>query len=337
MWGRIGGHIRVLLSGDTTSDVQVVARPGTKVKSLDRRRTWRIPSNKGAKKWRLEGRGSTTLVQFTKGRQGKGRRGKKGAGWRTWKRFRGEAEFSSTTGKLTLVLPGKRATYRGRLRSSSPRAGAGRDTVNVVSLEAYLRGVVPLEVPALWAPAAVSAQSVAARTYAAAERAHPNAAHYDLCDTAHCQVYGGYDSEHDASDTAIRATSRTGVLHDGRPAFTQFSSSNGGWSADGSKPYLVARQDPYDDWSGNPVHTWTYTLDDAGIEKHWPAVGDLTAIEIVSRDGNGEWGGRVQNMILIGTDGQVTITGDDLRLALGLRSEWFTLSVGPKQAPRVTS
>ena len=94
-----------------------------------------------------------------------------------------------------------RAHYRGALRS------VGNNTVNVVRLEHYLRGVVPQEVPALWKPAAVQAQAVAARTYAAFERkASSKGRGYDLCDTAHCQVYGGVDAEHPATTRAIRAS-----------------------------------------------------------------------------------------------------------------------------------
>ena len=71
-----------------------------------------------------------------------------------------------------------------------------RDTVNVVALDTYVKGVVPQEVPALWPTATVRSQAVAARTYAAHERAAaPAGRHYQLCDTAQCQVYGGLSAE----------------------------------------------------------------------------------------------------------------------------------------------
>ncbi|QBX56265.1 SpoIID/LytB domain-containing protein [Nocardioides seonyuensis] len=306
-WGAITGRMRVLISADTTSDVQVVAQRGIKVKSLERRRTWRLPS-KGARKWRLLPSGSRTKVQFTKG-----------WGWRTWKQFRGEGELSSTRGPLSLVTPAGTSDYRGKLRSDE------RDTVNVLPMESYLRGVVPEEVPPLWEPHAVAAQSVAARTYAAAERSNPTAAHYDLCDTSHCQVYGGVGVEHEAATAAIRMTEGQGLYYDGVPAFTQFSASNGGWSSAGSTPYLVAQTDPFDGYA-----EWTFTTNDASLEQHWPAIGDLTSIEVTSRDGNGAWGGRVLAMSLVGTTGRADISGDDLRTVLGLKSEWFTFTVTPK-------
>lgn len=317
-WGQVRGKVRVLITADTGRDVQVVARPGIKVGSLARDRTWRLPSLP-ARKWRLVAKGQDTLVQRTTGSR-----------WRTWKRVPGEAEFSSRSGPLTLVTPTGRHSYRGTLQSVAPRQGK-RQTVNRVGMEAYLRGVVPQEVPALWQPAAVSAQSVAARTYAAFERSHPSAGHYDLCDTSQCQVYGGVDVEHPAATDAIRATTKQGLTYDGRPAFTQFSASNGGYSSAGSMPYLVAQADPYDAVDNPKYSTWTTTVDDTVVEQQWPAVGDLTGIEVTTRDGNGEWGGRVGDMAFIGTAGTVRVTGDDVRSALGLSSSWFTFAVTPRQ------
>ena len=321
-WGAITGKIRVLITADTGRDVQVVAQRGLKVGTLARKRTWRLPVN-GARKWRLIARGDDTQVQFTRG----GR-------WRTWKKVPGEAEFSSAQGLLTLVVPGGRHDYRGTLQSVAPRQGK-RQTVNKLSMEAYLRGVVPQEVPALWEPAAVSAQSVAARTYAAFERSHPSASNYDLCDTSQCQVYGGADVEHPAATAAIQATAKRGLFFDGRPAFTQFSASNGGFSSAGSMPYLVAQTDPYDAVANPKYSTWTTTIDDSLVEKQWPAIGDLTSIEVTARDGNGEWGGRVTEMAFIGTTGTASVDGDTVRSVFGLYSDWFTFSVTPRQTGRV--
>ena len=92
--------------------------------------------------------------------------------------------------------------------------------------------------PASWSPAAVQAQAIAARTYAAYERAHPLTDTYQICDTTSCQVYGGYSSEHPDSNAAIAATAGKIQTYGGDPAFTQFSSSSGGWTSAGSVPYL---------------------------------------------------------------------------------------------------
>ena len=114
---------------------------------------------------------------------------------------------------------------------------------------------------------------------------------------------------------------------DGTPAFTQFSSSNGGFSSAGSQPYLVAQPDPYDGWSGNPNSSWTLPLTAGNVERNYPAIGTLTSIAVDTRDGNGQWGGRAVDMTLTGTQGTVTTTGEDFRIRVGLKSSWFTLRV----------
>ncbi|QIK75555.1 SpoIID/LytB domain-containing protein [Nocardioides piscis] len=321
-WGEHRGSIKVWITGDTSDDVAVSARSGLKVTRLAPRKTWTLPAN-GAKQWRINGlSGGRSQLQF-----------RKSGSWRTWKAFRGSGQFSSANNKLTLRTPAGPKTYRGRLRSAlvTP-GGAARDTVNVLSLESYLRGVVPLEIPALWSADAVRAQSVAARTYAAKERADRRGSHYQICDTTACQVYGGFDVEHPAATQAIQDTARQGLFYEGEPAFTQFSSSNGGFSSAGSVPYLVAKEDPYDGWSGNTNHTWAVTLSDRDFEKHYPQIGDLTSIEVVERDGNGDWGGRVEDMTLVGSRSRVALSGDTLRSLMGLKSSWFTFSVAPLQA-----
>ncbi|UAL28674.1 SpoIID/LytB domain-containing protein [Nocardioides rotundus] len=314
-WSKTGGWVKVLISADTSDDVVVLARPGLAVRDLADGATTTLPSN-GASRWRLVVVDGRDVVQFLDTR------------WRTWRTLKGRGEFTAGGEAMSLVTPSGTKAYRGRLRAAQPSAGSSaRDTVNVVKLDVYLRGVVPLEMPATWAPAAVRAQAVAARTYAAYERAHPRARHYQICDTTSCQVYGGASAEHPDSNAAIAATAGQALTYNGAWAFTQFSSSSGGWTAKGSMPYLTAKQDPYDGWAGNPVHDWSYSFSDNTIEQRFPAIGNLTRIEVNRRDGNGEWGGRVESITFIGGKGRATVSGDTARWRVGLRSTWFTVRV----------
>ncbi|MCB0905659.1 MAG: SpoIID/LytB domain-containing protein [Nocardioidaceae bacterium] len=314
-WGESGGKISVLISADTTDNVIVLARERLRVWDVAARTSTALPTGT-AKRWRLSPSGAGTVLAY------------RDTAWHTFATFTGEAEFRAKGEPITLVTPTAQKDYRGRLRSAAPSPGsASRDTVNIVNLDTYLRGVVPLEMPALWSPEAVKAQAVAARTYAAYEREHPRAAHYQICDTTSCQVYGGASAEHPASDAAIAATARQVLLADGVPACTMFASSSGGWTSAASAPYLVAKEDPYDDWAGNPVHDWSATFTDDAIEAKYPAIGDLQRIVVVARDGNGDWGGRVTSLRLVGSKSQVTVSGDTLRSALGLRSTWVTFAV----------
>ena len=311
-WGTAAGKVSVLVGADTTPDVEVLARPGLRLRALSTGVVTDLAAARPrAKRWRLTptARGKVKVFYLA-------------AGWKKLRKVTGDAELFAKGGPTTLVLPGgKRAAYRGALRATHG------DTVNVLSLEKYLRGVVPLEMPVSWEPEALAAQAVAARTYAANGRAHPIASHYQLCDTTSCQVYGGAGAEHPSATAGIKASKAEVLLYDGEPAFTQFSASNGGWSSAGSAPYLVAKQDPYDAWSGNPHTAWQTTVSDGTIEKAFPGVGNLTRIRFTKRTGDGQWGGRVVKVRLTGSAGTRTISGEDFRFGLGLRSEWVNLTV----------
>ncbi|MFC6345626.1 SpoIID/LytB domain-containing protein, partial [Nocardioides hankookensis] len=166
-----------------------------------------LPDN-GATQWRVAtGPRGVTRVSYLVKR------------WRTFATLKGSGEFYAGGAPITLVTPSGQHAYRGRLRTAVTSSGT-RVTVNDLNLESYLRGVVPLEMPALWSPAAVQAQSVAARTYASYERAHPRSSAYQICDTSSCQVYGGYDAENPASNAAVDATRGRILTSGGDPAFT---------------------------------------------------------------------------------------------------------------------
>ncbi|GAA1999982.1 SpoIID/LytB domain-containing protein [Nocardioides kribbensis] len=319
--GTVGGDVRVLLSADTSDDVVVSARRAlTATGSAGSARTWRLAEARPeASRWRITAAadGDSLVSSQTSG-----------GPWKRWRVLPGQAQFAAGGAPVRLHTPAGAVDYRGALRSAA--SGSGRDTVNVVALESYLRGVVPAEVIAsTWDPDAIRAQAVAARTYAAFERAAaPGSRHYQLCDTAACQVYGGFSAEHPRADTAIRATARQVRTKDGKPIFAQFSASNGGWTRAGSFGYLRAKRDPYDPWRGNPYVPWpegTVRISDEALERALPQIGELTGVEVTRRDGDGPRGGRVVEVRVSGTDASSTVSGDRFRSFFGLRSDWFWL------------
>ena len=230
--------------------------------------------------------------------------------------------------------------YRGTIEILNDIAGGNR-TVNRTPLEQYVRGVVPRESPASWGDAgggkganALRAQAVAARTYALTQVRYGYA---KTCDTDACQVYGGAARrasptgaldvlEDTRTDQAVAATSGV-VLHnaDGALSFTQFGSSSGGITSGANFP---AVEDIGDAVPQNPHNRWTTTVLRTDIEAAYPAIGALLAVDVTKRNGLGEWGGRVQSLIVRGAKGNVTQTGDQFRLALGLRSTWFDVPSG---------
>ena len=88
--------------------------------------------------------------------------------------------------------------------------------------------------------------------------------------------------------------------------------------------YLPAKADPYDDWAGNTRHDWRMRVGAGVLEGAYSQLGRLRAVRVVQRDGHGEWGGRALQVRLLGTAGNVRLSGDDLRWVLGLPSTWFT-------------
>ena len=318
-WSQVTGKVRVLISADTTADVVVAAVPGLRLRDIDGAKTYTLPTPKGVKRWRIAvGAGNKSVVDYLTG------------SWHRWKpggraALAGDGQFGAPT-PMTLFTPAGARSYRGSLRSASPvKGGKARDTVNVLSMDDYVRGVIPREMPASWQPEAVKAQAVAARTYATWSRDQFPTRYYQICDTSYCQVYGGAGAEDPRSNAAVTATANQILTFDGKPAFAQFSSSSGGWTSAGSVPYLAAKADPYDDYDGNPVHAWSTEVGAAKIERAYPGVGTLKGIDVTRRDGNGDWKGRVWTLVLEGTKNDVTVSGDAFRARFGLRSSWFTV------------
>jgi stage II sporulation protein D len=258
------------------------------------------------------------------------------------------------TGTARFLTTGTRATSRVSLTSTSgsketfrgffdvKRSGSGVIPVSSVLLEDYLRSVVAHEVPSSWTAAALRAQAVAARSYVLVARSTARAAGraYDICDTSSCQAYGPVSMESDPETAAVEATAGQYLESGGQPALTMFSSANGGYTVAAGRSYLIAQPDPYDgvvQGAANWGHSWTANVRATTLESAWPQIGTLQSIKVLSRDGNGQWGGRVLSVAVVGSQQTVSVSGDDFRWAAGLKSSWWSITnVTPtsKAAPR---
>lgn len=234
-----------------------------------------------------------------------------------------------------LFLPGKgsplqlRRPYRGRIEVD---VVDGRlRAVNVVGLESYLYGVVPSEMPSTWAPEALKAQAVAARSYALATRRI--GAPFDEYADTRSQVYRGIDQETPAATAAVDATKGRVLLYGGAVATTYFSSTSGGRTESSQDwlgtalPYLVSVPDPYDDIS--PYHTWGPVPATAKtIAKALKLDGTVTDATPSLNPA-----GRVADLSFLTPFSPVTVPATKLRAAIGLRSTWFTVGVLSLTAP----
>ena len=320
-----GNTIRVWITAD--NDKSLAVRPVAGLKVVDSAgHSVTLPTGTKYNKWRISRSGTKRVLAY---RDTKGK-------YTTYKNTLEQGRVwyiqNSKSGTVKLAMPnGDTKTYRGKMALRF--SGSSARTVNYVSMETYLRGVVPAEMPASWSAEAVKAQAVAARTYAAKLRSGVKSGSiYDLCDTTSCQVYRGIAVEQSGSDKAISDTANKVVEYKGKLALTMFSSSNGGWSASAGAdyPYLKAKKDPYDGVKRD--QSWSLTLSSSKIQKAYSRVGTLKSVQITARDGDGTYGGRVDKVKITGSKGSVTVTGGSFKSKFGLKERLFKVVGGSDPA-----
>lgn len=152
---------------------------------------------------------------------------------------RGDFRVRPAAAGTVLQLPARSGTYdrfRGTLRVIV--SGATVDVVNEVAMEDYLRGVVPAEMPSTWPVAARTAQTIAARSYAA-YHLRPGVSTYDVRDDTRSQVYLGVRRETTAAD-AVVATTAGQVLRSGKAIVNAMFHSTGGGATEHNENAFVA-------------------------------------------------------------------------------------------------
>lgn len=218
--------------------------------------------------------------------------------------------------------------------------------VRELSMEEYLLGVLRAEMPAVFETEALKAQAIAARSYtyykmAAGEiAAHPEA---DACDDITC-CKAFKDAESAAQDwgsmalyyeeklaRAVEETKGEVLVYGGEPVLAVFFSSSGGrtqraadvWQED--VPYLQsvpsAEEEEVLAAEESAVH-FTAAQFRAAVLERWPAAqlgddGRSYITDIVRNEA-----GYVTSL----TVGGVPLKGNELRMALGLRSPHFTVA-----------
>jgi stage II sporulation protein D len=240
-------------------------------------------------------------------------------------------------------------TYRGTIRLIGSSLGKV-SAIDETTLEAYLRGVVPCEMPASWPAQALDAQAIAARSYAAA-RLHPTTGTWDVRDDTSSQVYRGTLAEKSASTAAVVATSGQ-VLKSGTHVVSGlFHSADGGATENNENVYVSATgartSAPVSYLRGSSDRTTTGTsFDAASPHATWRTaaytleqlsavfaadprtnVGVLATIDLSHRGVSG----RLISVTLIGSLGSRTVSGEIFRSVFNVHTPatdpymWSTL------------
>ncbi len=205
--------------------------------------------------------------------------------------------------------------------------------INHINLENYLFGVLPREIPAGSHVDALRAQAVVARSFTYTSLNKHIHDGYNLCNTTHCQVYGGYEWEHPATNQAIIDTFGEFITYDGQVINTPYHSNSGGYTESSEKvwggklPYLLAVKDIFS--ANSPNSTWSIDMTPRELGDKLSANGinvgevkDLNIVETTDSD-------RVKMVSIIGTTGQEEISGEKLRSIIGtssLKSTMFTIN-----------
>jgi len=261
--------------------------------------------------------------------------------------------------KFFQVLPENAATlkmydksYKGAFRIASQNNKI--QVINTITLEEYIKGVVPLEMPVGKGTEnfeALKAFSICVRTYAIKKLNSGN--NYDIFNDTRDQVYGGESSERILSNKAIQETRGLILTYNNSPAATFYNSTCGGYTEDGANvfqvknaPYLQSIKDGNEPLCNiSPRFRWVEKYSDSEFINRLRTAGLISGpewkmdkISINSRFKSG----RVNELQIDlkgngQTDKVVKIYGNDIRKIIRssdnssiLNSNFFDLSVDDK-------
>lgn len=223
-------------------------------------------------------------------------------------------------------------TFYGGFEFFRYQGGSSFTVINVLPLEDYIKGVVPIEMSASWPREALKAQAVCARTYYAS---YPSStwAHYkfDVTNDTRCQAYYGTARATSNSDAAVDETAGQYVTYNGQLCTTLYSSSCGGGTESNANvngnnyhPYLAGVIDPYEAAAAdvNPNHTWGPVVMTPAQLGGRVGLGAIDRVEPTYSPTN-----NCIKLVLTDTNGNsATIERDACRTRLGLKSIHYTIT-----------
>ena len=217
---------------------------------------------------------------------------------------------------------------------------AGLLVVNDLDLEAYVKSVVPSEVPVTWPFEALKAQAIVARTFALHKKGERGGQAFDVDATVQSQVYGGLGSEDLRASEAVDATAGIVVMHEGRLALTPYHSTSAGPTEDASEvwaidlPYLKGVACPFDEDSS--VYRWERRLPfdaiESALREAGHAVGSIATLTPLGRNRSG----RVSAVRILHSEGELVLKGELLRRIIGyqrlpsMRFDVVDVEAGPR-------
>lgn len=226
-------------------------------------------------------------------------------------------------------------TFYGGFEFFRYQGGASFTVINVLPLEDYIKGVVPIEMSPSWPREALKAQAVCARTYYAYYvAASPNAwsqYKFDITNDTRCQAYLGTARANSNSDAAVDETAGQYITYNNSLCAALYSSSCGGGTESNANvngnnyhPYLAGVIDPYEAAAAdvNPNNKWAPIVMTPAQLGGKVGLGAIDRVEPTYSPTN-----NCIKLVLTDTNGySVTIERDACRTRLGMNSIHYTVT-----------
>jgi len=209
-----------------------------------------------------------------------------------------------------------------------PKGGASILPVNVLSMEEYLKGVVPAEMPPYWGIEALKAQAIAGRTFAVHKLGAGG--DFDLRASESDQAYSGLTDQRAESSAAVDGTRGQVLTYQGQLITAFYMASDGGhtesseyrfvtWSHGpqlrSHLGYLTGISDPFDRAPSWQVGPFSASGAASILRDNGDDVGDrLVGIDVLQKDASG----RLVGVRLRGSSKSVEVSGPTLRFLFGL-------------------
>ena len=194
--------------------------------------------------------------------------------------------------------------------------------INEVPLEDYVKGVVPSEMSAAWHPEALKVQAIATRTYALYKMRQNARKDFDVLASIKDQVYlyRGRASA-GAAARAVDDTRDLVLAYRDEPILAVFSSTAAGqtedawnvWAVD--MPYLKGVECPFD--LNSPWYQWRTDIALPMLEQRLRGEGFPVGIIASLAPATYTKAGRVIQVRILHSGGELYVKGDDLRRVLG--------------------
>ncbi len=226
-----------------------------------------------------------------------------------------ETPLTIDSGEGSIRVGGK--TYRRSLKIW--REANGLLVINEVSIEDYLKGVLPAEASPSWPMESLKAQAIASRTYALFKAIENKDKKFVLSKDVLSQVYGGKSMESAATSRAVDETRGQVMTYQGKLFPAYFHSTCGGKTTRADYVWSV---EPHSSLKGvecqfcwsSKHYRWSASFTRAEIEKRLKLKGvrisGIRDIQIAKIDQSG----RARSFLIVHDKGKTEVPSNDFRI-----------------------